>query len=118
VGRVLALTVMMETGPIERFLEVGNYVSYCRKVPAARFSNANKKGTTNRKNGNKYLSWAYEEAAELARRFDSGARSYYDRKFRRTNAPVVHSALAHKLARAADYMMRDGVPFIPEKAFA
>ena len=64
VGRVLGLTIMMETGPINRFPEVGNYVSYCRKVPAARFSNDKKKGTNNRKNGNKYLSWAYGEAAE------------------------------------------------------
>jgi len=117
VGRVLALTIMMETGPIDRFPEVGNYVSYCRKVPAARFSNDKKKGTSNRKNGNKYLSWAYGEAAELARRFDSAARAYYNRKLRRTNAPVAHSALAHKLARAAYYMMRDGVPFMSEKAF-
>jgi len=117
VGRVLGLTIMMETGPIDRFPEVGNYVSYCRKVPAARFSNDKKKGTSNRKNGNKYLSWAYGEAAELARRFDSAARAYYNRKLRRTNAPVAHSALAHKLARAAYYMMRDGVPFMSEKAF-
>lgn len=118
VGRVLALTIMMETGPIERFREVGNYVSYCRKVPAARFSNEKKKGTTNRKNGNKYLAWAYGEAAELARRLDPEARSYYARKLKKTNAPVAHSALAHKLARAAYYMMRDGVPFMPERAFA
>ena len=117
VGRVLALTIMMETGPIGRFREVGNYVSYCRKVPAARFSNEKKKGTTNKKNGNKYLSWAYAEAAELARRLDSEAKAYYDRKLRRTNAPVAHSALAHKLARAAYYMIRDGVPFMPERAF-
>jgi transposase len=33
VGRVLALTIMMETGPIDRFVKVGNYVSYCRKAP-------------------------------------------------------------------------------------
>ena len=118
VGRVLALTIMMETGPIERFREVGNYVSYCRKVPAARFSNEKKKGTTNRKNGNKYLAWAYGEAAEHARLFDPEARSYYARKLKKTNAPIAHSALAHKLARAAYYMMRDGVPFMPERAFA
>jgi transposase len=31
VGRVLALTIMMETGTIDRFVKVGNYVSYCRK---------------------------------------------------------------------------------------
>jgi len=118
VGRVLALTIMMETGPIDRFVKVGNYVSYCRKVPAGRFSNDKRKGTSNRKNGNKYLSWAYSEAAELARRFDAEARTYYERKRRRTNAPIAYSALAHKLARAAFHIMRDEVPFMPEKAFA
>ncbi|HET6514953.1 MAG TPA: hypothetical protein VFG09_07315 [Thermodesulfovibrionales bacterium] len=91
---------------------------FCRKVPAARFSNEKKKGTTNRKNGNKYLSWAYGEESELARRFDPEARSYYNRKLRKTNAPIAHSALAHKLARAAYYMMWDGVPFKPERALA
>jgi transposase len=96
---------------------VGNYVSYCRKVPAARFSNDKKKGTSNRKNGNKYLSWAYGEAAELERRSHSAARDYDNRKLRRTNAPIAHSALAHKLARAGYYIMRDGVPFMSEKAF-
>jgi transposase len=117
VGRVLALTIMMETGPIDRFPEVGNYVSYCRKVPTARFSNDKKKGTSNKKNGNKYLAWAYSEASELARRFDENARKYFDRKRRRTNAPIAHSALAHKLSRAAYYIMRDGVPFMAEKTF-
>ena len=118
VGRVLALTIMMETGPIGRFAKVGNYVSYCRKVPTGRFSNEKKKGTGNRKNGNKYLSWAYAEASELARRLDAEARAYYDRKRRQTNAPIAHSALAHKLARAAYHIMREEVPFMPEKTFA
>ena len=117
VGRVLALTIMMETGPIDRFSTVRNYVSYCRKVPAARFSNEKKKGTNNRKNGNKYLSWAYAEAAELARRFDPEARAYYDRKRRRTNAPVAYNALANKLSRAAYYIIRDRVLFMPERLF-
>jgi len=118
VGKVLALTIMMETGPIGRFIKVGNYVSYCRKVPAGRFSNDKKKGTGNRKNGNKYLSWAYAEAAEIARRLDAEARAYHDRKRRRTNKPIAYGALAHKLSRAAFYIMRDGVPFMHEKAFA
>jgi transposase len=117
VGRVLALTIMMETGPIDRFPKVGNYVSYCRKVPAARFTNEKKKGAGNRKNGNKYLAWAYAEAAELARRFDPAARAYYDRKRRRTNAPIAYNALANKLSRAAYYIMRDGVLFMPERMF-
>ena len=34
VGKILSLTIMLETGPVERFTKVGNYVSYCRKVPS------------------------------------------------------------------------------------
>ena len=117
VGRILALTIMLETGPIGRFQEVGNYASYCRKVPTTWTSNDKKKGKGNKKNGNKYLAWAYSEASELARRFDDNARTYFDRKRRRTNAPIAHSALAHKLSRAAYYIMRDGVPFMAEKTF-
>jgi len=32
IWNTLALTIMLETGPIERFKKVGNYASYCRCV--------------------------------------------------------------------------------------
>ena len=118
VGKILAFTIQLETGSIERFQKVGNYVSYCRKVPSGRFSNDKKKGTGNRKNGNKYLAWAFSEASDHARFFDAESRRYYQRKLQKTNAPIAHNALAHKLARAAYYIMRDGVVFMPDKAFA
>jgi transposase len=117
VGKILALTIMLETGPISRFATVGDYVSYCRKVPSQWTSNGKRKGSGNKKNGNKYLAWAYAEASELARRFYPEPRAYYNRKMQKTNAPVAHSALAHKLARAGYYVMRDQVPFRPEKLF-
>lgn len=117
VGKILSLTIMLETGPISRFEAVGDYVSYCRKVPSQWTSNGKWKGSGNRKNGNKYLAWAYSEASEFARRLYPEARAYYQRKMQKTNAPVAHSALAHKLARAAYYVMRDHVPFEPEKLF-
>ena len=56
--------------------------------------------------------------AELARRFDSRARAYYDQKRRHTNEPIAYNALASKLSRAAYYVMRDGVVFMPERMFA
>jgi len=117
VGKILSLTIMLETGPIGRFPTVGDYVSYCRKVPSQWTSNGKWKGSGNRKNGNKYLAWAYSEASEFARRLHGEARAYYQRKMQKTNAPVAHSALAHKLARAAYHVMRDQVPFDPEKLF-
>jgi transposase len=117
VGKILALTMMLETGPISRFETVGEYASYCRKVPSQWISNGKRKGSGNRKNGNKYLSWAYAEASEFARRLHPEPRAYYNRKMQKSNAAVAHSALANKLARAAYSMMRDQVPFNAEKLF-
>jgi len=118
IGKILGLTVMLETGPIGRFAKAGNYVSYCRKVSSKWISNEKKKGKGNKKSGNKYLAWAFSEAAEIARRYDENARAYFNRKAQQTNRMVAHNALAHKLARAAYYIMRDGVSFMPEKCFA
>jgi len=118
VGKILGLTIMLETGSVSRFAEVGNYVSYCRKVSSRWTSNNKNKGSGNKKNGNKYLAWAFSEAAELSRRHDQQCRAYYNRKMQKSNFMVAHNALAHKLARAAYYMMRDSVPFMPEKLFA
>jgi len=118
IGRILSLTIMLETGPIERFERVGNYVSYCRKVSTRWISNDKTKGKGNKKNGNKYLAWAFSEAAEFARRYDESSRAYYNRKMQKTNFMVAHNALAHKLARAAYHVIKDQVPFMPKKLFA
>ncbi|MGO9568913.1 MAG: IS110 family transposase [Desulfomonilaceae bacterium] len=111
VGSILSFTIMLETGPISRFPAAGNYASYCRKVPTRWTSTGKSKGSGNKKNGNKYLAWAFSEASELARRFDPAIRAWYDRKVSRTSRMCAHSALGHKLARAAYYIMRDQVPF-------
>ena len=118
VGRVLGLTIILETGDISRFTRVGNYSSYCRKVPSQWVSNGKLKGKGNTKNGNKYLAWAFSEAVELGRRYSPDVQAYYNRKLARSNRMVAHTAVAHKYARAAYYIMRDQVPFDPEKLFA
>lgn len=117
IGKILGLTIMLETGPVERFEKVGNYASYCRSVSSQWTSNGKSKGKGNKKNGNKYLCWAFSEAAEFARRYDDKARAFYNRKLKKSNFMVAHAALAHKLARAAYHVMKDQVPFIPEKTF-
>lgn len=117
IGKILALTIMLETGPISRFPKVGDYVSYCRKVSSKWTSNDKAKGKGNKKNGNRYLAWAFSEAAELARRYDTQCRGYYNRKMQKTNFMVAHQALAHKLARAAYCIIKEEVSFMPEKLF-
>jgi transposase len=116
-GKILAMTIMLETGKIERFTKVGNFSSYCRKVPSKWTSNDVKKGKGNVKNGNKYLAWAFSEVAEFARRYDENAKAFFNRKAGKTNRMIAHGALAHKLARAAYYIMRDNVAFDQKKLF-
>ena len=117
IGNILSLTIMLETGDIKRFNKVGNYASYCRCVSGARYSNGKKKGKTNSKNGNKYLAWAFVEAANFAIRYNKTVKSYYQRKLAKTNQTVAIKTVAHKLARACFYVLRDKVPFDAEKAF-
>ena len=117
VGIILAVTILLETGPIERFKEVGHYASYCRKVSSSWTSNEKKKGKGNTKNGNRYLSWAFSEAADHARQVHGPSREFYNRKLSRSNGAVAHNALAHKLARAAYFIMRDNVEFQEDKMF-
>jgi transposase len=74
IGETLATTIMLETGSISRFAQVGNFSSYCRCVDSARESNGKKKGEGNTRNGNQYLSWAFVEAANFALRYCPQAR--------------------------------------------
>jgi transposase len=49
IGSILALTIMLETGEIDRFASVGNYASYCRCVGSRKISNGKRKGSGNTK---------------------------------------------------------------------
>ena len=118
IGETLATTIMLETGTIARFARVGNFSSYCRCVDSLRESNGKKKGQGNAKNGNKYLAWAFVEAANFAVRYCPQAKSFYERKKRKTNRMVATKALAHKLARACYHMLREQKPFDVNRCFA
>ena len=117
IGPILAQTILLETGDINRFADVGDYVSYCRLVNSTKVSNGKRKVKGNVKNGNKYLSWAYSEAAHFAIRFSPEIQRFYQRKALKTNIPVAYKTVAHKLARACYHIMRNKVPFDVAKAF-
>jgi transposase len=118
IGRILATVIVLETGPIERFAAVGNYASYARCVDSRRISNGKKKGEGNVKNGNKYLLWAFVEAANFAMRFNAQAKRFYERKKAKTNSIVATKALAHKLARACYPIMQERKAFDVTRCFA
>jgi transposase len=117
IGPILAGTILLEAGDLQRFATVGHFASYCRCVGSEHVSNGKRKGTGNTKNGNKYLSWAFIEAAHFAIRYEAVIRKYYQRKQARTHPLVALKAVAHKLARACYHMLRAQVPFDMSRAF-
>ena len=117
IGYILALTIMLEVGDISRFPKVGDFSSYCRCVGSRRISNGKSKGKGNSKNGNRYLSWAFVEAVQCARRVSPNFKRYYQRKEAQRNNIVAVKALSNKLARACYYIIRDQVPFREEGLF-
>jgi transposase len=118
IGQVLATTILLETGPIERFAAAGNFASYARCVDSVRTSNGKKKGEGNTKNGNKYLAWAFVEAANFALRYCAEAKRFYERKKAKTNNVVAIKALAHKLARACYHILKERKSFDVARCFA
>jgi len=118
IGKILATIILLEIGSIGRFTDVGNFASYARCVDSSRLSNGKKKGEGNTKNGNKYLSWAFVEAAHFAMRYCPEAKRFYAKKFAKTNGAVATKALAHKLARACYHMLKTGQPFDVKRCFA
>lgn len=118
IGNILGMTIMYEAGDMERFSRVGQFASYGRCVSSSRWSNGKKKGEGNRKNGNKYLSWAFIEAANFAIRQNQHIRAFYQRKQAKTNRIVALKTVAHKLARACYYVLKNQVEFDLARAFA
>ncbi|MDD5058141.1 MAG: IS110 family transposase [Sideroxydans sp.] len=118
VGEVLALTISLETGELARFEGPGNFASYARTVNSRRESNGKKKGEGNTKCGNKFLAWAFVEAAHFAVRYDPLIARFYQRKCAKSLSVVAIKAVAHKLARASYHVMKKGEAFDVKRAFS
>ncbi len=114
---ILALTIMLETGEIERFQTVGDYTSYCRCVRALHRSNGKSKDQHNRRNGNPYLAWAFVEAVHHALRSCPAAKRFYDRKLAQRNGALATKTLVSKWSKAAYYMMKRQEAFDLSRVF-
>jgi len=117
IGRILGMTITMEIGELGRFQGAGNFASYCRTVASKRLSNGKKKGENNPKCGNKYLAWAFVEAANFAKRYDEQCRKWFDRKAAKTGPVTATKALACKLAKAAWHVINENSAYDPRRMF-
>ena len=117
IGKILGMTILLETGPLERFPHVGHYSSYARCVPSDRISNGKSKGKGNTKNGNRYLAMAFVEAAHYAAIWEPRIKRYYQRKCRKVPVMVAKKTVANKLTRACYHMLKNGTAFDVIRAF-
>jgi transposase len=118
VGNILALVLLYEIEQIARFPRVQEFVSYCRLVKSAKESNGKRYGTSGKKIGNVHLKWAFSEAAGLSLKHNEPAPKYLAKLATRHGKGKALSILAHKLGRAAYFMLKQRVAFDQEKCLA
>ena len=117
VGRILASTIALETGDIRRFPGAGHYASYARCVSTEKLSNGKHKGQGNKKNGNKYLAWAFMEAAHYAAIWSPEIKRFYQRRQAKRHILVAKKTVANKLAKAVYHMLSRQERFDVQRAF-
>ena len=117
VGKILASTIALETGAIERFPGPGQYASYARCVNTERVSNGKLKGRGNKRNGNKYLAWAFMEAAHYAAIWSPEIKRFYQKHQAKRHILVAKKTVANKLAKASYHMLKRQEPFDVKRAF-
>jgi transposase len=118
IGSILALVMLYEIHEINRFETVQQFASYCRLVKCAHESAGKKKGAGGAKIGNAHLKWAFSEAAMLFIRHNPSAKNLMDNLIKLHGKGKALSILAHKLARAIYYMLKNNKPFDREKFLA
>ena len=117
VGKILASTIILESGPISRFPSPGHYASYARCVNSERSSNGKLKGRGNKRNGNRYLAWAFMEAAHYSAIWSPEIKRFYHKRQAKRHLLVAKKTIANKLARACFHMLRKQEPFDVSRAF-
>ena len=105
VGKVLALTILYEIHDVHRFDRVQELASYARLVKCAKESAGKRHGTSGAKMGNVHLKWAFSEAAVLFVRHSAEGKQLLARLEKRFGKGKALSILAHKLGRAAYFML-------------
>jgi len=121
IGYTLALTIYYEIGEIRRFASARRFASYCRLVPALAQSDQTTRKGRGKKQGNRYLKWAFTQAAHIAVRYYLPCRKFrYKPANKRSGSAatmVANCILAHKLATATYHVLKEDTPFAMNKLF-
>ena len=115
----LALTIYYEVGDIHRFDGARRFASYCRLVPSIAQSDQTTRKGRGQKQGNRYLKWAFTQAANIAVRYYTPCRKFRDKQANKRSGSaatmVANCILAHQLATATYHMLQEATPFEMKK---
>jgi len=115
VGKVLALLLLYEIHDINRFANVGQFLSYCRLVRCTHESAGKVLGSGGHKIGNAHLRWAFAEAACLFLRSSERAKAFKQKQEKKRGEGKALAILAARLARAVYHMWRKAEAFDEER---
>jgi transposase len=111
VGPILALVLLYEMHQVERFEQVGQFLSYARLVRCAHESAGKVVGAGGQKIGNAHRRRAFAERACLSLRGSARARAWKQRQAKKRGEGKALAILAARLARAVYHLWRKGEAF-------
>lgn len=116
VGKILAIVIAREIGDVDRFLRAEKLASYAGTTPRVSSSGGKTRFGPVRPDVNRYLKWAFVEAATCVttqRRYhpDMYALKLYDRIKSRKAFQVAIMAVARHLAESAFWVLKKGEPY-------
>lgn len=106
IGKVLALVLLYEMHAVQRFDQVGQFLSYARLVRCVHESAGKKLGSGGKKIGNAHLRWAFAEAACLFLRSSARAKKWKQQQAAQRGEGKALAVLAARLGRAVYHMLR------------
>ena len=106
VGMVVSLAFVLTVGPMERFPNRRQLVSYLGLNPREHSSGGRQRLGAISQQGNPRMRWLLVEAAQTAARFDPQLRRVYQRLKSRRHSGVAKVAIARRLAVRLYWMLR------------
>ncbi len=111
IGPILGVVILLETGDINRFLRSENYISYSGLSPVVKSSGGKVRYGRMRNDCNRYLKWAYSEAANsIAVNCDRKKELYLSQMYKkiknRKNHSVAIGAVARNIAESVYFILK------------
>ena len=106
-GKILSALVALEVDNIHRFSHPGKLCAYAGLVPSTYASGGKVRHGHLIPSCNRWLRWAYVEAAWIAQRTSPYCHNYFERIKRRKGANSANTALARRLCEITWYCLKE-----------